>query len=46
LSALNNSQENLETYRDSWDDHELLQEALQSSHFTNFNSWITHLSLC
>ncbi|CAD5331110.1 unnamed protein product [Arabidopsis thaliana] len=38
LSALNNSQENLETYRDSWDDHELLQEALQSSHFTNFNS--------
>ncbi|XP_010423170.1 PREDICTED: flavin-containing monooxygenase FMO GS-OX-like 9 [Camelina sativa] len=38
LSALNNSQENLETYRDSWDDHELLQEALQSSHFTNLNS--------
>ncbi|KAL0736343.1 hypothetical protein Bca4012_012553 [Brassica carinata] len=37
LSALTNSQENLETYRDSWDDHELLQEALQSSHFTNFN---------
>ncbi|KAG2262905.1 hypothetical protein Bca52824_069984, partial [Brassica carinata] len=37
LSALTNSQENLETYRDSWDDHELLQEALQSSHFTNFD---------
>ncbi|KAF2596397.1 hypothetical protein F2Q68_00007160 [Brassica cretica] len=38
LSALDNSQENLETYRDSWDDHELLQEAMQSSHFTNYNS--------
>ncbi|CAN8298645.1 unnamed protein product [Cochlearia groenlandica] len=38
LSALNNSLENLETYRDSWDDHDLLQEALQSSHFTNLNS--------
>ncbi|CAF2355974.1 hypothetical protein HID58_039548 [Brassica napus] len=37
LSALTNSQENLETYRDSWDDHELLQEALQSSHFTSFD---------
>jgi len=34
LSALINSDANLETYRDSWDDHELLQEALQSPHFT------------
>ena len=34
LSALRNSDVNLETYRDSWDDDELLQKALQSSHFT------------
>uniref|UniRef100_A0A0R0JJE3 Flavin-containing monooxygenase n=1 Tax=Glycine max TaxID=3847 RepID=A0A0R0JJE3_SOYBN len=34
LSALINSDANLETYRDSWDDHELLKEALQSPHFT------------
>ncbi|CAI0431609.1 unnamed protein product [Linum tenue] len=34
LVALDNSYANLETYRDSWDDDELLQEALQSPHFT------------
>ncbi|KAK4257224.1 hypothetical protein QN277_006839 [Acacia crassicarpa] len=34
LSALRNSDVNLETYRDSWDDDELLQKALQSPHFT------------
>ncbi|KAL6175454.1 hypothetical protein ACLB2K_052095 [Fragaria x ananassa] len=34
LSALRNSETNLETYRDSLDDHDLLQEALQSPHFT------------
>ncbi|XP_008239883.1 PREDICTED: flavin-containing monooxygenase FMO GS-OX-like 9 [Prunus mume] len=34
LSALRNADTDLETYRDSWDDHELLQEALQSPHFT------------
>ncbi|XP_050221072.1 flavin-containing monooxygenase FMO GS-OX-like 9 [Mercurialis annua] len=34
LSALVNADENLETYRDSWDDHHLLQQALQSPHFT------------
>ncbi|KAG2679350.1 hypothetical protein I3760_11G047600 [Carya illinoinensis] len=34
ISALINADVNLETYRDSWDDHELLQEALQSPHFT------------
>ncbi|XP_057443116.1 flavin-containing monooxygenase FMO GS-OX-like 9 [Lotus japonicus] len=34
LSAIINSDVNLETYRDSWDDGELLQEALQSPHFT------------
>ncbi|XP_040986030.1 flavin-containing monooxygenase FMO GS-OX-like 9 [Juglans microcarpa x Juglans regia] len=36
ISALINADANLETYRDSWDDHELLQEALQSPHFTQF----------
>ncbi|KAK6250018.1 Flavin monooxygenase-like - like 10 [Theobroma cacao] len=34
ISALVNSFANLETYRDSYDDDELLQEALQSPHFT------------
>ncbi|CAK7323256.1 unnamed protein product [Dovyalis caffra] len=34
LLALVNADANLETYRDSWDDHELLQEALRSPHFT------------
>ncbi|KAM1516679.1 hypothetical protein ACFXTH_015603 [Malus domestica] len=34
LSALRNADTDLETYRDSWDDHDLLQEALQSPHFT------------
>ncbi|KAL5749142.1 hypothetical protein ACOSP7_023745 [Xanthoceras sorbifolium] len=34
LSALVNADANLETYRDSWDDHHLLHQALQSSHFT------------
>ncbi|XP_043806123.1 flavin-containing monooxygenase FMO GS-OX-like 8 isoform X2 [Manihot esculenta] len=34
ISALVNADANLETYRDSWDDHDLLQEALQSPHFT------------
>ncbi|XP_022736309.1 flavin-containing monooxygenase FMO GS-OX-like 9 [Durio zibethinus] len=34
ISSIVNSFANLETYRDSWDDDELLQEALQSPHFT------------
>ncbi|KAF3437589.1 hypothetical protein FNV43_RR20345 [Rhamnella rubrinervis] len=34
LSALVNADINLETYRDTLDDHQLLQEALQSPHFT------------
>ncbi|KAF8389753.1 hypothetical protein HHK36_024272 [Tetracentron sinense] len=34
LSALRNADTNLETYRDSWDDHELLEIARQSPHFT------------
>jgi len=34
LSAIINSIVNLETYRDSWDDDEVLQEALQSPYFT------------
>ncbi|XP_024028166.1 flavin-containing monooxygenase FMO GS-OX-like 9 [Morus notabilis] len=35
ISAITNSLVNLETYRDSYDhDHELLQEAFQSPHFT------------
>ncbi|KAG5522769.1 hypothetical protein RHGRI_034797 [Rhododendron griersonianum] len=33
-SALTNADANLETYRDSYDDHELLQVAHQSPHFT------------
>ncbi|TQD79227.1 hypothetical protein C1H46_035265 [Malus baccata] len=38
LSALRNAETDLETYRDSWDDHELLQEALQSPHFTQLGA--------
>nr|XP_023921999.1 flavin-containing monooxygenase FMO GS-OX-like 9 [Quercus suber]POE98519.1 flavin-containing monooxygenase fmo gs-ox-like 9 [Quercus suber] len=39
VSALVNADVNLETYRDSWDnDHELLQEALQSPHFTQLET--------
>ncbi|KAK9996159.1 hypothetical protein SO802_020845 [Lithocarpus litseifolius] len=39
ISALVNADVNLETYRDSWDnDHELLQEALQSPHFTQLGT--------
>ncbi|RVW31677.1 Flavin-containing monooxygenase FMO GS-OX-like 9 [Vitis vinifera] len=34
LSGIGNAQVNLETFRDAWDDHELLQVALQSPHFT------------
>ena len=34
LSALRNADINLETYRDSYDDLELLQEAHKSPHFT------------
>ncbi|KAK9278143.1 hypothetical protein L1049_027702 [Liquidambar formosana] len=34
VSALVNSYANLETYRDIYDDHELLQVAYQSPHFT------------
>ncbi|KAL5979842.1 hypothetical protein ACLOJK_038953 [Asimina triloba] len=33
LATLKNADENLETYRDSWTDEELLQEAFFSSHF-------------
>ncbi len=39
LSALVNSDVNLETYRDSWDDDDLLQQALLSPHFTQFQPW-------
>ncbi|GAV68483.1 FMO-like domain-containing protein [Cephalotus follicularis] len=38
ISALVNADANLETYRDSWDDHELLQEALRSPHFTQLGA--------
>ncbi|CAH8280429.1 unnamed protein product [Arabidopsis lyrata] len=34
VSAIVNSIENLETYRDSWDDDDLLQETLQDPYFT------------
>ncbi|CAI8596264.1 unnamed protein product [Vicia faba] len=34
VTSIVNSIVNLETYRDSWDDDELLQEALKSPHFT------------
>ncbi|XP_010443946.1 PREDICTED: flavin-containing monooxygenase FMO GS-OX-like 8 [Camelina sativa] len=35
-SAILNSIENLETYRDSWDDDEFLQETLQDPYFSQF----------
>ncbi|XP_075662434.1 flavin-containing monooxygenase FMO GS-OX-like 9 [Castanea sativa] len=39
VSALVNADVNLEKYRDSWDnDHDLLQEALQSPHFTQLGT--------
>ncbi|KAI3785673.1 hypothetical protein L1987_44797 [Smallanthus sonchifolius] len=38
LSALINSDVNLETYRDSYDDEELLQVAHQSPHFTQLEA--------
>ncbi|CAO2818542.1 unnamed protein product [Amaranthus hypochondriacus] len=38
VSALINAETNLETYRDVYDDFELLQLALQSSHFTQFET--------
>ncbi|KAK2655476.1 hypothetical protein Ddye_008528 [Dipteronia dyeriana] len=38
LTALVNADANLESYRDSWDDHQLLQEAHQSPHFTQQKS--------
>ena len=39
VSVLVNADVNLETYRDSWDnDHELLQEAHQSPHFTQLGT--------
>ncbi|XP_062170018.1 flavin-containing monooxygenase FMO GS-OX-like 9 [Alnus glutinosa] len=46
ISALVNAEANLETYRDSWpdDDHELLQEALQSPHFTQLSTEALTLS--
>ncbi|XP_077216760.1 flavin-containing monooxygenase FMO GS-OX-like 9 [Tasmannia lanceolata] len=34
LATLKNADANLETYRESWDDDDWLQDALQSSHFT------------
>ncbi|KAG0470826.1 hypothetical protein HPP92_017526 [Vanilla planifolia] len=41
LSSLRNSDANLEDYRDNWDDHELLQEAYQSQHFTQLVEPVT-----
>ncbi|KAH7858421.1 hypothetical protein Vadar_023681 [Vaccinium darrowii] len=38
LSALKNADANLETYRDSYDDFELLQVAHQSPHFTQLEA--------
>jgi len=37
LVALRNAETNLETYRDIYDDHELLQVAHQSPHFTQLD---------
>lgn len=56
MSALLNSIENLDTFRDSWDDDDLLQETLQNPYFTqlttpqqafdaSFNSDILKLSV-
>ncbi|CAH2044042.1 unnamed protein product [Thlaspi arvense] len=38
LSAILNSLENLETYRDSWDDDDLLQETLRNPYFTQLST--------
>jgi hypothetical protein len=38
VSAIVNAVANLETYRDSWDDDELLQEALQTPYFTQLQT--------
>lgn len=38
ISALRNADENLETYRDLYDDHEMLQVAHQSPHFTQLEA--------
>ncbi|XP_077230607.1 flavin-binding monooxygenase family protein [Tasmannia lanceolata] len=38
LATLKNADENLETYRETWDDDDRLQEALQSPHFTQLGS--------
>lgn len=35
LSVLRNADKNLDTYRDSYDDSEMLQEAYQSPHFAH-----------
>ncbi|KAK7301501.1 hypothetical protein RJT34_12366 [Clitoria ternatea] len=43
ISAIINAHVNLETYRDSWDDDELLQEALQSPHFTQLGLEDSHM---
>lgn len=37
-SAILNSLENLETYRDSWDDDDFLQETLQNPYFTQLST--------
>ncbi|KAL5987807.1 hypothetical protein ACLOJK_035561 [Asimina triloba] len=39
LATLKNADENLETYRDSWTDEELLQEAFFSAHFRQLG-WV------
>ncbi|XP_048328998.1 flavin-containing monooxygenase FMO GS-OX-like 9 [Ziziphus jujuba] len=36
ISAIISQEINLESYRDTYDDHQLLQEALQSPHFTQY----------
>lgn len=38
LSALRSSDVNLETYRDSYEDEEMLQEAHKSPHFTQLGN--------
>ncbi|KAL6973417.1 hypothetical protein U1Q18_027598 [Sarracenia purpurea var. burkii] len=38
VSALKNAEINLETYRESYDDHELLQVALHSPYFTQLEA--------
>lgn len=40
LSALRNAEINLETFRDVYhQDEEMLQQAYQTSHFTQLNNW-------